>query len=105
MESAAPTLTLTTTNNPELSRLDAHVDGELVGFAAYEDCGDGVWTFHHTEIFEGNEGKGYGQQLAAGVVELAREQGIKIHPTCSFIAAYMRKHPETHDLLDPKFEL
>jgi predicted GNAT family acetyltransferase len=105
MESAAPTLTLTTTNNTELSRLDAHVDGELVGFAAYEVCDDGVWTFHHTEVFEGNEGKGYGQQLAAGVVDLAREQGIKIHPTCSFIASYVRKHPETQDILDPKFEV
>ena len=107
MENAAPTATasLTTTDNTELSRIDAHDDGALVGFAAYEVCDDGVYSFHHTEVFEGNEGRGFGQQLAAGVVDFAREQGIKIHPTCPFIASYLRKHPEAQDLLDPKFEL
>ncbi len=105
MESAAPTTTLTTSDNTELSRIDAHVDGELVGFAAYEICDDGVYSFHHTEVFEGNEGRGFGQQLAAGVMDHAREGGIKIHPTCPFIASYLRKHPEHQDLLDPKFEL
>jgi predicted GNAT family acetyltransferase len=105
MESAAPTATLTTTDNTELSRIDAHVDGALVGFAAYEICDDGVYTFHHTEVFEGNEGRGFGQQLAEGVMAFARDTGIKIHPTCSFLASYLRKHPEHHDLVDPNFEL
>ncbi len=105
MESAAPTATLTTRDNAELSRIDALVDGALVGFAAYEVCDDGVYSFHHTEVFEGNEGRGFGQQLAAGVMDFARETGIRIHPTCPFIAGYMRKHPEHHELLDPNFEL
>ena len=105
MESAAPTTTLTTSDNTDLSRIDAHVDGALVGFAAYEICDDGVYSFHHTEVFEGNEGRGFGQQLAEGVMDFAREQGIKIHPTCSFLASYLRKHPEHHDLLDPEFQL
>ena len=109
MENAAPTAptapAITTSNNTELSRLDAHADGALVGFAAYEVCDDGVWTFHHTEVFEGNEGRGYGQQLAAAVVDLARSEDVKIHPTCAFIASYLRKHPDDQDVLDPKFEL
>jgi predicted GNAT family acetyltransferase len=105
MESAAPTTTLTTSDNPELSRIDAHVDGALVGFAAYEVCDDGVHTFHHTEVFEGNEGRGLGQQLAEGVVDFARDRGIKIHPTCSFLASYVRKHPEQQDVLDPGFQV
>ncbi len=106
MENAAPaTATLTTTDNAELSRVDATVDGTLVGFAAYEVCDDGVYSFHHTEVFEGNEGRGLGQQLAEGVMRFARDKGIRIHPTCPFIAAYLRKHPEHQDLLDPGFEL
>ncbi|GAA1933824.1 hypothetical protein GCM10009815_30420 [Nocardioides marmoribigeumensis] len=105
MESAAPTTTLTTTDNTELSRIDAHVDGALVGFAAYEVCDDGVYTFHHTEVFEGNEGRGFGQRLAEGVVRFAREQDVRIHPTCSFLASYLRKHPDSQDVLDPKFEV
>ena len=105
MESAAPTTTLTTSDNAELSRIDAHVDGALVGFAAYEICDDGVYSFHHTEVFEGNEGRGLGQKLAAGVVDFARENDVKIAPTCPFLASYLRKHPEHQDLLDPGFEL
>ena len=105
MENAAATATVTTRDNAELSRIDALVDGALVGFAAYELCDDGVYSFHHTEVFEGNEGRGLGQQLAEGVMSFAREKGVLIHPTCPFIASYMRKHPEHHELLDPKFEL
>ena len=104
MESAAPTTTLTTRDNAELARIDALDDGVLVGFAAYEVCDDGVYTFHHTEVFEGNEGRGFGQQLAEGVLDFAQEQGIRIHPTCSFLAAYVDKHPERQELLDPKFQ-
>ena len=105
MENAAVTATVTTRDNAELSRIDALVDGALVGFAAYELCDDGVYSFHHTEVFEGNEGRGLGQQLAEGVMAFAREQGIKIHPSCSFLASYVRKHPEHRELMDPKFEL
>ena len=105
MESAAPTTTLATSDNPELSRVDAHLDGSLVGFAAYEICDDGVYSFHHTEVFEGNEGRGLGQQLAAGVIAFAREKGVKIAPTCPFLASYLRKHPDDQDVLDPGFEL
>src|SRR4051794_26268111 len=105
MESAAPTTTFTTSDNTELSRIDAKLDGELVGFAAYEICDDGTYTFHHTEVFEGNEGRGLGLQLAAAVMDFAREKGVRIHPTCSFLASYVRKHPEHQDLLDPAFEL
>jgi predicted GNAT family acetyltransferase len=95
---AVSTGDLTTSLNDELSRVDAHVDGTLVGFSAYEVCSDGTWSFHHTETFEEYSGKGYGKQLAAGVMDVAREQGIKIAPTCPFLRKYMDQHPETQEL-------
>ncbi len=97
--SAPPTGGLTTTLNQELSRVDAHVDGKLVGFSAYEVCQDGTWSFHHTETFEEYSGLGYGKELAAGVMEVARERGVNIAPTCPFLRKYMDSRPETHDLL------
>lgn len=98
MQNPAPTATLTTSLNDELDRVDAHVDGRLVGFAAYAVCDDGIYSFHHTEVFEEHAGHGLGKDLAAGVMDIAREKGLRIAPTCSFIRRYMDEHPETEDL-------
>jgi hypothetical protein len=38
-------------------------------------------------------------ELAHGALELARTQGLKVVPRCSFIANYIRKHTEFQDLL------
>ena len=31
----------------------------------------------------------------------ARAHGIKVRPACSYVSGYMRRHPETRDLLEP----
>ena len=89
---------LTTSFNEELSRVDAHVGDTLIGFAAYEVCDDGSYSFHHTEVFEEYSGHGYGKELAARVMDSARERGVKIAPTCPFLRKYMDAHPETQDI-------
>ncbi len=106
MQNAAPSTdsptesdhALTTSLNEELSRVDAHVDDTLVGFAAYEVCQDGSYSFHHTEVFEEYSGHGYGKALAAGVMDAVRERGVKLAPTCPFLRKYMDAHPETQDV-------
>jgi hypothetical protein len=44
-----------------------------------------------------------GQNIATELVKVglayAREQGYKIIPSCSFVRAYMERHPEYDDLL------
>ena len=89
---------LTTSLNEELSRVDAHVGDALVGFAAYEIDQDGSYSFHHTEVFEEYSGRGYGKQVAAGVMDVARDEGFTIAPTCPFLRKYMDSHPETQDV-------
>ena len=89
---------MTTSFNEELSRVDAHVGDTLIGFAAYEVCDDGSYSFHHTEVFEEYSGHGYGKELAAGVMDSARERGVKVAPTCPFLRKYMDAHPETQDI-------
>ena len=84
--------------NEQLSRVDAHVDGTLIGYALYEVCDDGSYSFHHTEIFEEHSGHGYGKELAAGVMDVARDKGFLIAPTCPFLRKYMDSHPETQDV-------
>lgn len=89
---------LRTSFNDDLSRVDAHVGDTLIGFAAYEVCDDGSYSFHHTEVFEEYSGHGYGKELAARVMDSARERGIKIAPTCPFLRKYMDANPETQDV-------
>ena len=106
MQNAAPTSVstpasdtdLVTSLNEDLSRVDAHVGGSLVGYSLYEVCDDGSYSFHHTEVFEEYSGHGYGKVLAAGVMDVARDKGFLIAPTCPFLRKYMDSHPETQDV-------
>ena len=54
---------------------------------------------NHTGVPRPLEGRGIAAQLVATALAWARTQGHKVKPTCSYVAAYMRRHPETQDLL------
>nr|WP_315150490.1 GNAT family N-acetyltransferase [uncultured Flavobacterium sp.] len=53
----------------------------------------------HTEVNEGNNGKGFGKKLVAKAVEFAREKNIKIIPLCPFAKKVFDKTPEFRDVL------
>ena len=53
----------------------------------------------HTEVPDAVSGKGFGSELARGLLEKIRERGEKVVPRCPFLAAYIRKHPEFQDLV------
>jgi uncharacterized protein len=52
---------------------------------------------------EAFEGQGVGSALAKAALGYAREQGLKVIPLCAFIAAYIAKHPEWHDLVQETY--
>jgi len=74
-------------------RYEIHVGDQLAGFAQYRDEGDRR-VFFHTEISTLFEGRGLGTVLALHAVEETIAQGKKIVPTCPFIAAWLRRHPD-----------
>ena len=57
-------------------------------------------VLHHTEVPAALQGQGLAAQLVAAALAWAREQGLRVRPSCSYVAAYMRRHPETRDLLE-----
>ena len=80
---------------------DGH-DGQSAAGAAvcsYRRVGD-VLVLHHTEVPPALQGQGLAGELVQAVLDWARAQGLHVRPTCSYVAAYMRRHPETQDLLD-----
>ncbi len=57
-----------------------------------------MWM-NHTGVPSALEGRGLASQLVAAAVAHAREQGLKVKPVCSYVAVWMRRHPEAADLL------
>jgi len=46
------------------------------------------------------QGQGVAADLVHAALAFARSQGLRVRPSCSYVAAYMRRHPETLDLLE-----
>jgi len=84
-------------NDERRNRYELRADGG-VAVAYYEPRGDAV-TFTHTVVPEGLRGRGLGSILIAGALADVRRRGIKAVAQCSFVAAYLQRHPEERDLL------
>lgn len=84
-------------DNPADNRFEATVD-DMLAVAEYRREGDRI-TFTHTVVPPALEGRGVGSALVRTALAAVRERGLKVVPRCSFVAAYMRRHPETQDLL------
>ena len=91
---------LTVRDNHSLHRFEIDLGGGVFAIAAYI-LRDGKIIFTHTEVPDGHEGQGIGTALIRAGLGAARERGLKLVPICPFFAAYIRKHVEEQDLLDP----
>ena len=87
-------------DNPAESRFEVRTGG-ATAILTYRP-GGGLLVLAHTIVPTELEGRGIGSTLVRSALDSARARGLKIVPQCSFVAEYMRRHPETHDLLaDP----
>ena len=84
-------------DNTALSRFELDVNG-VTAVANYKLDGK-VMTFTHTETPEETRGAGIASRLIEVALQAVRMRGLKIVPRCSFVRAYLEKHPEFQDLL------
>jgi predicted GNAT family acetyltransferase len=84
-------------DNVDRSRFELNVDGQ-VAFANYRRQGS-VLVIQHVEAPVPLRGTGAAGRLMQGIVELARAEGRRIAPMCSYAHAWIRRHKEHHDLL------
>jgi predicted GNAT family acetyltransferase len=89
---------LTMINLPNEQRYELRLNGARVGSADYR-VRDGVMTIPHVETEPAHRGKEFAARLMAGVLDNARAQELVVNPTCSYAAAYMRRRPDTHELI------
>jgi uncharacterized protein len=89
---------MTLTDVPERHRFELEVDGELVGFVDYR-ADDATVVMTHAEIDPRSGGRGLGSEMVKGALDAVRTSGRSVVPRCSFVAAYIDRHPEYQALL------
>ena len=86
------------TRNPDRSRYELTVDGDVVGIADYHAAAE-VVVFPHTVIDPTRRGQGLGAELVRGALDDVRDQGKTIVPQCWYVREFIAEHPEYRDLV------
>jgi predicted GNAT family acetyltransferase len=89
-------------DNPERHRFDTNLGDGSFAIAEYT-LPAGKIMFTHTEVPPAHEGQGIGSALIRFALAAARERGLQVIPICPFFAAYIKRHEEVQDLLDPAY--
>ena len=79
-------------NNEAQQRLEGRVRGALCRLDYRIE--DGVMHLIHTQVPSFAEGRGIGGQLVKAAMDHAEAHGLRVHPVCSFVATWIRRHPE-----------
>src|SRR4051812_16742984 len=89
------------TDNPERSRYEARIDGEIAGIAEYQLAGKRI-VFSHTEVAENREGEGVASALARFALDDVRDnRALEVVPICPFIAGWIKRHPDYAAIVTP----
>lgn len=89
-------------NNEAEHRFEIALEGETA-FAEYRLVDHGL-ILPHTVVPKAFEGRGYASLLAKAALGYARDHGLKVSPICPFMAGYIAKHPEWHDVVADHFK-
>ncbi|CAI5503647.1 unnamed protein product [Closterium sp. Naga37s-1] len=62
----------------------------------------GVMDITHTYVPPSRRGEGLAARLCEAACEYAKENGLYVRPTCSYVEeTFMKRHPSCRDLLEP----
>jgi uncharacterized protein len=84
-------------HNEQTSQFETTVDG-ITAFAAYDLEDPNRIVFTHTIVPEELSGRGIANQLVKTGLDHAREKKLTVVPQCSFVAAFIKRHPEYEEL-------
>ncbi|MFT7724105.1 MAG: GNAT family N-acetyltransferase [Roseateles sp.] len=63
------------------------------------ELGSSHVVFTHTVVPAAYQGQGLAARLVEAGLAWAREQGLKVVPACSYVNAYIKRHPEWQNLV------
>jgi len=79
-------------NNKIRQRFEIRMDGHLAKLNYRVN--DGEIDLIHTEVAEELGGRGLGNKLVEAALAYARDNKLKVVPSCSFVSKYLTRHPE-----------
>ena len=85
-------------HEPEARRFAADIDG-AAAYITYREIDGRILDLNHTFVPPALRGGGIASQLTAHALRFARAEGRRVVPSCPFVAAYVRRHPEYRPLL------
>ena len=87
------------THDTTTHRFEIDLGADGVAYLAYEPAGEGVIDIQHTIVPEAAQGQGAGSALAAAAFEHARANGLRVIPSCPFVADWLGEHPDESNLV------
>jgi predicted GNAT family acetyltransferase len=91
-------------HNQEAHRYELWLEDKRIGLADYSLM-PGERHFVHTEVDLDQQNKGYAADLMReALADVRANSKDKVVPVCSYVVMYMKRHPETHDLLKGSIE-
>ena len=84
-------------DNAAQHRFELEEQGQIA-FADYEREGD-VLIIPHVEAPAALRGQGTAGRLMEGMLDIVRERGMKVIPSCPYAAAFIKRHAAYRDLL------
>jgi len=82
---------------PESNRFEVVLEG-LICELIYKRTEETL-NFNHTGVPKSLEGRGIAAAMVREGLLYARAAGMKVIPSCPYVAAYINRHPEFQDLL------
>lgn len=80
-------------HNPQKQCFSAEVDG-YQAVLEYRTVDEQTLDFCHTFVPDQLRGKGVAAVLAKAAFAYAKEQQVKVIPSCSYIATYVQRYPQ-----------
>ena len=88
---------LSITHDAQTQRFETSVNGQI-GYLNYQERGDTL-VYDHTIVPPALGGLGVGSALVKHALDYAQNHDKKVVPQCSFVSAYINKHPEYQNLV------
>jgi predicted GNAT family acetyltransferase len=91
-------MSLQVQNDEKARKFYATVDGREAVIEYAHMQGD-IYNLLHTYVPEEMRGQGVAGQLVRGALEQIRAQGATFLPSCPYVQAFVKRHPEYEDRL------
>lgn len=80
------------------------IDNKEAGYLKYEIFPNGNINANGTLVYDDYRDQKLGKPLFDELIDYARENKLKIYPSCPYVAIMFKKHPNLSDLLAKNFK-